>query len=133
MLITTRPANADGDRIVLVAFDTPTAERMHDKIAAAYPKATVTTRVGKAFGVVAAPTADIGRIEGLIADLAPAAGSPPQPKAEQKLAADSLDLLEAIASLDSWPADVRTDVNALLADIDEDILRAVIAAALGDE
>lgn len=131
MLISSRPAGSNGDHIVLVALDAATAERIHDKVCAAYPKSNVVTRVGKAFGVVTAPTDQVGRIEGLIAfaDTRPEAG-PSNPPVQALLSPeDSVDAILMLLDLDGAEF---TQARALLDDLDTDIIRAVIAASMGE-
>lgn len=108
MLITSRPTDPSGEHIVLVATDVTTAERIHDRVASAYPRAQVTTRVGKDTGVVSAPDGAAGKIESLLVSTIEALLGPPTP-------GDEFDQLS------------ETDLRLLVAELDTESLRAVIA------
>jgi hypothetical protein len=129
VLITSRPEKADDDRIVLVATTGQIAERLHDTITRAYPRAHVTTRTGRVTGVVSAPAKSIAAIELLVASIEQPASE--QPASEQP-ASDSDEALTILAVIaeSGWSPEDRGDVLALLGEIEEEILRAIVEIAL---
>lgn len=132
MLITSRPRGADSERILLTATDGALAEKIHDAVAAKYPDHNLTTRVGKATGVVAAPTGAFERIAAIVASVAPAAAEAPVEAPAAGDNGDALMILCQIAEVDAWEAGAvgREDVIGLLAEVEEGVLRAIVGAAL---